>query len=58
MEGVRRAGQACVAVRAKYVTDDNNPFDFENVRARIEYGLREFERRLVVVSLRNITNVF
>ena len=35
-----------------------NPFGFEEVRARIEHALREFEGRFVVVQLPNITNIF
>lgn len=58
VEGLKRVGQVCVAVRATHGIDDKNPFDFENVRARIEHGLREFEGRFVVVPLPNITNVF
>jgi adenylylsulfate kinase len=58
IEGLRRVGQACIAVRNTQGIDDKNPFDFEYVRARIEHGLREFEGRFVVVPLPNITNVF
>lgn len=58
VEGLRRAGQACVAVRDTGGLDDQNPFGFEEVRARIEHELREFEGRFVVVPLPNITHVF
>jgi adenylylsulfate kinase len=58
VEGLKRVGQACVAVRTTHCIDDKNPFDFEYVRARIEHGLREFEGRFVVIPLPNITNVF
>jgi adenylylsulfate kinase len=58
VEGLRRVGQVCIAVRDTAGTDSNNPFDFEYVRARIEHTLREFEGRFLVVPLPNITNVF
>jgi adenylylsulfate kinase len=36
IEGLRRVGQACIAVRDSAGTDAKNPFGFEYVRARIE----------------------
>jgi adenylylsulfate kinase len=58
IEGLKRVGQACIAVRNTQGVDDKNPFDFEYVRSRIEHGLREFEGRFIVVPLPNITNIF
>jgi hypothetical protein len=58
IEGLRRVGQVCIAVRDTAGTDGNNPFDFEYVRARIEHALREFEGRFLVVPLPNITHIF
>jgi adenylylsulfate kinase len=58
VEGIKRVGQACIAVRNTQGVDDKNPFDFEYVRSRIEHGLREFEGRFIVVPLPNITNIF
>lgn len=57
-EGIRRVGQACIAIRNTAGIDIGNPFDFEYIRSRIEHALRELEGRFVVVSLPNITNVF
>jgi hypothetical protein len=57
VEGIKRLGQACIAVRNTHGTDDKNPFDFEYVRARIEHGLREFEGRFVVIQIPNITSI-
>jgi hypothetical protein len=57
-EGIRRVGQACIAVRDTAGTDNKNPFSFEYIRARIEHGLREHEGRFLIVQLPNITNVF
>jgi hypothetical protein len=58
VEGIRRVGQACIAVRNTQGIDEKNPFDFEYVRARIEHGLREYQGRFVVVPVPNISNVF
>jgi hypothetical protein len=58
IEGLKRVGQACIAVRNTRGIDDKNPFDFEYVRARIEHGLREFVGRFIVVPLPNVTNIF
>jgi adenylylsulfate kinase len=58
VEGLKRVGQACIAVRNTQGTDEKNPFEFEYVRARIEHGLREYEGRFVVMPLPNITSVF
>ena len=58
VEGIRRVGQACIAVRDTAGTDSKNPFGFEYVRARIEHALKEYEGRFTVVPLPNITNVF
>jgi adenylylsulfate kinase len=58
VEGLRRAGQACVAVRDTGGADEKNPFDFEYVRARIEHSLREFEGRFVVIPIPNIKHIF
>ena len=57
-EGLRRVGQACIAVRDTAGTDAKNPFGFEYVRTRIEHGLRVHEGRFVVIPLPNVTNVF
>jgi hypothetical protein len=51
-------GQACIAVRNTHAIDDDNPFDFEYVRSRIEHRLREFEGRFIVIPLPNISTIF
>jgi adenylylsulfate kinase len=58
VEGLKRVGQACIAVRNTQGTNEKNPFDFEYVRSRIEHGLREFEGRFTVIPLPNISHVF
>lgn len=58
VEGLRRAGQVCVAIRDTFGIDIKNPFGFEQVRARIEHSLREFEGRFVILPLPNINHIF
>jgi hypothetical protein len=58
LEGLKRTPQVCIAVRDTVGTDDKNPYRFEEVRARIEHALREFEGRFVVVPLPNVSHVF
>src|SRR6185503_10200379 len=55
VEGIKRVGQACIAVRTTEGIDDKNPFHFEYVKSRIEHGLREFEGQFTVLPLPNIT---
>lgn len=57
-EGLRRVGQVCIAVRDTGGTDDNNPFSFEYVKARIEEAMRAQVGKLMVVALPNIAAVF
>ena len=58
VEGIKRVGQACIAVRTTEGIDAKNPFHFEYVKSRIEHGLREFEGQFTVLPLPNITHVF
>lgn len=57
-EGLRRVGQACIAVCDTVGLDEKSPFPFEYVRARIEHALRAYEGRFTVVLLPNVTHVF
>lgn len=57
-EGIRRVGQACIAVRDTAGTDGKNSFGFEYVRSRIEHALREHQGRFVVVPVPNVTAIF
>ncbi len=58
LEGLRRVGQVCIAVRDTQGVDGKNPLGFEAVRARIEHALREHEGRSEVVRIPNISHVF
>jgi adenylylsulfate kinase len=57
LEGIRRVGQACIAVRDTQGTSLKNPYSFEQVRARIEAGLADQRGRFIVVPLPNITSI-
>ena len=57
-EGLKRTGQACIAVRDTFGIDDGNPFDFAAIRARIEAALWRHRGRFTVIQVPNITNVF
>jgi adenylylsulfate kinase len=57
-EGLRRVGQACIAVRDTHGIDDKNPLPFFAVKQRIEVALSTYAGRFVVVGLPNVTNVF
>ena len=58
LEGLRRVGQVCIAVRDTQGTDAKNPLHFAEVRARIENALRQYEGQFEVVQLPNISHVF
>jgi cytidyltransferase-like protein len=57
-EGLRRVGQACIAVRDTYRVDKKNPLPFFAVKQRIEAGLVDYAGRFVIVLIPNITKVF
>jgi hypothetical protein len=57
-EGIRRVGQACIAVRDTGGIDENNPYSFELIRARIEEGLREHRGRFTVMQIPNISAIY
>jgi cytidyltransferase-like protein len=57
-EGLRRVGQACIAVRDTHGVDDSNPLTFFEVKQRIEAGLSDHAGRFVVAPAPNITKVF
>jgi Adenylylsulphate kinase len=55
--GLKRVGQACIAVRDTQGTDTKNPLGFHDVKGRIEAGLIAHSGRFVVMPLPNITHV-
>jgi cytidyltransferase-like protein len=57
-EGLRRVGQACIAVRDTHGIGGTNPLPFFAVKQRIEAALAAYAGRYVVVTLPNITHIF
>lgn len=57
-EGLRRIGQACIAVRNLHGRGDGNPYPFEIVKSRIETSLVQYAGRFIVTPFPNITNIF
>ena len=56
-EIIKKTGQVCIQIRDVQGVDDN-PFDFETVKKKIEERLNpEFEGRFKVILVPNITNI-
>ena len=56
-EIIKKTGQVCIQIRDVQGVDDN-PFDFETVKKKIEERLNpEFEGRFQVMLVPNITNI-
>ena len=54
---LKKTGQVCIQIRDVQGVDDN-PFDFETVKKKIEERLNpEFEGRFQVMLVPNITNI-
>lgn len=58
LEGMKRVGQVCIAVRDTAGTGAADPFAFEYVRARIEASLKDHEGRFTIVPLPNIAAIY
>lgn len=57
-EGIKRVGQACIAVRDVHGVGDQNPLRLEDVKQRIETALSIHRGRFIVLPLPNITHIF
>ena len=56
-EIIKKTGQVCIQIRDVQGVDDN-PFDFETVRKKIEERLNpKYEGRFKIVLVPNITNI-
>ncbi|HEY0116380.1 MAG TPA: adenylyl-sulfate kinase, partial [Allosphingosinicella sp.] len=55
VEGLKRVGQVCIAVRDTAGTSEKDPFRFDYVKARIEAALKDYAGRFTVVPLPNVT---
>lgn len=58
LEGLKRTGQACIAVRDTEGTDEKNPFGFPFITRRIEEMMAEHIAGIQIISIPNITNIF
>ena len=58
VEGIKRTGQVCIAIRDTQGTDSKNPFSFEEVEANIRKGMLEYEGKYTIIRVPNITNIF
>jgi adenylylsulfate kinase len=58
LEGLKRVGQVCIAVRDTGGTSEKDPFGFEYVKARIESSLKDYEGRFTVIQVPNLTAIY
>jgi GTPase SAR1 family protein len=58
LEGLRRVGQVCIAVRDTGGTSEKDPFGFEYVKARIETSLQDYAGRFTVIQVPNLTAIY
>jgi adenylylsulfate kinase len=57
-EGMRRIGQVCIAVRDTGGTNEDNPYEFEFVRARIEAAMNRYDGRYLIVRVPNVSAIY
>jgi len=55
-EILKKTGQVCIMVRSMPQTD-NNPFQFDEIKKRIEEKLKDYKGQFEVVKVPNITNI-
>ena len=55
-EILKKTGQVCIMVRTMPQTN-NNPFEFEDIKKRIEEKLKDYKGQFDVVKVPNITNI-
>ena len=56
-EGIKRVGQACIAVRDTQGTSDKDPLSYADVEAGIRTGMHGLEGKYTVAPLPNITSI-
>ena len=56
-EGIKRVGQACIAVRDTQGTSEKDPLSYAEVEAGIRTGMHGLEGKYTVVPLPNITSI-
>ena len=55
-KSLKKTGQVIIMVRDT-PRDDSNPFNFEDVKTRIEKALFKFEGKFEIIKVPNITNI-
>jgi phosphopantetheine adenylyltransferase len=55
-KSLEKTGQVIIMVRDT-PRDDSNPFNFEDVKTRIEKALFKFEGKFEIIKVPNITNI-
>ena len=55
-EIIKKTGQVCIQIRDVQGVDDN-PFDFETVKKNIFEALKDYQNRIQVTLVPNITNI-
>jgi nicotinamide mononucleotide adenylyltransferase len=58
LEGMKRVGQVCIAVRDTAGSGGTDPFPFDYVKARIEASLKDYAGRFTVVQLPNVAAIY
>jgi nicotinamide mononucleotide adenylyltransferase len=53
---LEKTGQVCIMVRSM-PKSDSNPFEFEDIKKRIEEKLKNYKGKFEVIKVANITNI-
>lgn len=56
-EGIKKVGQACIAIRDTQGTSEKDPLSYAEVEAGIRIGMHGLEGKYTVVPLPNITSI-
>ena len=55
-KSLEKTGQVIIMVRSMPISE-NNPYDFELVKEKIKYALREYKGKFEIIQVPNITNI-
>ena len=55
-EILKKTGQVCIMVRT-ITKSENNPFEFEDIKKRIEEKLKDYVGKFEIIKVPNITNI-
>src|SRR5437016_4465169 len=54
LEALKKTGQVAIFIRDVGGIDEKNPFDFEEVKKRIEENLQEYAEQFIVMKIPNM----